>query len=346
MGTRIKTFFFTFLISVFLIGETSAQIGEMIYNPYNLWLAGDGEIVINDIADEKRTIKLFEFSSELLKGSIRSGRGPGEVSPSYYKRSTTFSNGDFLLWDAGRKRLMRYSSDLKYKTDVRGDATIGSSYQAGLINDSTLLTVDFSEEVFKAWRIKNNKISEGSLLWAVNRNEQKELLPLANFTLLQTLFYDNYDGMLYVTFEFSSMIIGINEDGIVFINDEPAKIPLPPVDPESEKSGRYSLPVMGKHPEGARDIAANDKFVYVLLNGETISKFQQMKYMVNFEALIEKTNHAKRLLIYNRFTGDFLKEIELPIPSKQAKISDDFVYLLHTLGEGPVVKRYKLSELH
>lgn len=345
MSVYIKTFTYTFLILAFFSIETSAQIEDMIYSPYDLWLVGDEGLLVNDIADKKRTLKLFEFSSGTLKQTVRSGRGPGEVSSVYYKRSTTFSNGDILLWDAGRKRMMRYSPDLEYKTDISGEGKIGSIYQAGLINDSTLFTVDFTEEVFKAWRIQNNKISENSLLWSINRNKRKELSPLSNFTLLQTLFYTNYKGMLYITFEFSSMVIGVNEDGIVFINGEPDSIPLPPNDEQSEKSGRYSLPIMGKHPEGARDISAAGKLVYVLLNGETISKFQQMRYALNPEDLIEKVNHTKRLLTYNRMNGKFLREIELPVLSRQAKVENGNIFLLNTLGKKPIIEKYKLSEL-
>ncbi len=343
MGIYIKTFILSFLIS---IGEISGQIGDMIYNPYNLWVVGEDKLLVNDIADKEQTLKLFNFSSGALEQAVRSGRGPGEVSSMAYKRSTRYSNGDILLWDSGGKRIMRYSEDLEYRTDLAAEGSVlGKIFQAALINDSTLLTVDFSEEVLKAWRIQDNKISDNSLLWSADRNEYKELSPLANFTLLQTLFFSNYEGGLYITFEYSSMVIGVNEDGIVFINDEPDNIPLPPNDEESEKSGRYSLPTMGKHPEGARDISATDKFVYVLLNGETISKMQQIRYMANFDALIEKTNHTKRLMIYDRLTGEFLREIELPLLARQAKVQNDYIFLLNTLDDRPMIKKYKLSDL-
>jgi hypothetical protein len=317
----------------------------MIYNPYNMWMVGEDRLIINDIADKQRTLKLFQFSGGELIQSVRSGRGPGEVSTVTYKRLTKYSNGDLLLWDAGRKRLMRYTSGLEYKTDISGEGLEGSIYQAGLINDSTLFTIDFTEEVLKVWRIKDNKVKEKAPLWSINRNIQKELSPLSNFTLLQTLFYTNYIGTAYIIFEFSSMVMAINEKGLVFINDEPDKIPLPPNDEQSEKSGRYSLPIMGKHPEGARDIFATDKFVYVLLNGETISKFQQMRYMANFETLIEITHHAERLLVYDRISGSFIREIKLKIPARQAKIQGEYLYLLTTLGRNPEIKRYKLSTL-
>lgn len=346
MSNFLKIVFTLLYISVSCINDTSAQISDMIYNPYNMWLVGEDKLLINDIADNERTLKLFDFSIDSLKEVMRSGQGPGEVSPVYYKCSTNFSNGDILLWDAGRKRMMRYTSDLKYKTDLSGEASMfGNLYQAGLINDSTLLTVDFHDEFLKAWRINDNEISEHSLLWSIHINDYEELSPLSNFTLLQTLFYSNYGGMLYITFEFSSLIIGIDEDGIAFINSEPANIPLPPPDNESEKSGRYSLPIMGKHPEGARDISVMDDLVYVLLNGRTISKLEQMRYMVNFETLIDKVKHAERLLVYNRFTGEFINELKLPMPARQAKVQGEYVFLLNSLGDVPVIKKYKLSEL-
>ncbi|WP_142454940.1 hypothetical protein [Gracilimonas mengyeensis] len=331
---------------MFYGNTVSAQIGEMIYDPYNMWLVGDHGVVINDIADEQRTLKLFDFSSGSLIQAMRSGRGPGEVSPVYYKRSTSFSNGDIFLWDAGRKRMTRYSSDLEYKTDIRGNQSItGSIYQAGLINDSTLFTVDFTEEVFKAWRIRKGGIKGKTPLWSINRTEQTEFDPLANFTLLQTLFYSNFDGVLYIAFEFSSQVMAVDEEGIVFINSEPDNIPLPPNDEQSEQSGRYSLPEMGKYPEGARDITVDSSYMYLLMHGGSISKWQQLRYATNFDALIEKVNHTKRLLIYDRYSGAFLEEKKLPILSRQAKVRGDSIYLLKTLGRNPEIRKVKLAEL-
>ena len=45
----------------------------------------------------------------------------------------------------------------------------------------------------------------------------------------------------------------------------PENIPLPVHD---EKSGGYGLPIMGKHPEGARDIALDDNYVYITFSGK------------------------------------------------------------------------------
>ncbi len=341
----LKKVVFLSVISLFSNNFSFAQLDGLIYNPYDLWIVDADTVLVNDIADKQNTLKLFDLKDEELIASVRSGRGPGEVSSIAYKRSTLYSNGDIFIWDSGRKRMTRYTSELEYKTDVRGGKFLGSIFQAALINDSTLLTVGVGEGFFKVWRIKNNRVTEKSLLWSISEGEYEELSPLINFTLLQTLFFDNFNGILYISFEFSSMVIGIEETGIVFINQEPDNIPLPPPDEESERSGRYSLPVMGKHPEGARDVSAGGDFVYVLLNGEKISRMQQWRYLVNFEALIEKVYHAERLLKYDRFTGEFIGEINLPIPARQAKVQGDTVYLLNTLGDEPIIRKYKLDEL-
>lgn len=337
-----RSLFFAFLISVFSVVEASAQISDLIYDPHDLWVIGEDRVLVNDLALKDSPISVIDFENDAIVASLRTGKGPGEVSSTFYKRITKYSNGDILLWDAGQYRITRYTADLQYLDDISGSVFKNRIYQAGLVNDSTLFTVQLGDEFLKLWRIRNSGIEQENLIGSISLHDLEGLQGLKNFTLLQTLHFTNHDGVVYMNCEYSSFLAAFDENGLLFLTDEPNNIPVPPHD---EKNPIHALPDMGEHPEGARDVSVADEIVYVLLNGRTISKLEQMRYMINFEALIDKVNHAESLLMYDRITGEFLKEIELPIPTRQAKVQGEHIFLLNSLGDVPVVKKYKLSEL-
>ena len=68
-----------------------------------------------------------------------------------------------------------------------------------------------------------------------------------------------------------------------------------------------------------------------------------MKYTFNFEELIEKIKHSQRLLIFDRETGNFVKEIELPKTAMNFKIFGNSAYLLNTIDDVPSIYKYSFN---
>ncbi|WP_018126246.1 hypothetical protein [Balneola vulgaris] len=336
---------FTLGISLLFFSQlpwnVSGQIENSIFDPENIWIINESEILVNDHGFKSSPISLIDFNSDTLISTLRKGRGPGEVTSTFYKRVTAFSNGDLLLWDAGANRIMKYTKRLDYITDLRFDGKGRKFFQVGLINDSTLFTMQNSSNFISAWRIEDNGILNRNELWSISIDEYEELAPLKNFILQQTLYLTNYDGVLYLAFEFSSLLVAIDENGIKYFQDGPDNIPLPM---NEDEGGIYSLPVMGKHPEGARDISVNKDHVYITFSGETISKWEQIKYTFNFDELIEKISHSKRLLIFDRETGNFIDEIELPRAAMKLKIVGNSAFLLNSIDDVPRIYKYTLEE--
>lgn len=322
--------------------ELETEMVDSVYDPQQVWLAGKNKVLVNDLAQKTSQIHLIDETEDSISEMLRTGRGPAETSTTFYKRVTKFSNGDFLFWDAGLNRTSIYDSTLNYKVDIGGSGLRTKFYQTALINDSTLATFDFNEPFLKVWRIRNNRVNTNNLLWGINLDDYEELSPLKNIMLLQSLYFDNYDGILYIGFEFASILMAIDEEGVKFITDKPDEIPLPI---NTDKEFAASLPVMGKHPEGARDVAVDENYVYLLFSGETISRFEQMKYTFNFETLIDKVKHSKRLLLYDRFTGNFIREVKLPIYVKGFKIRGNEAYLLNSIDKEPRILKYKVESL-
>lgn len=283
----------------------------------------------------------INFENDEVISVLRKGRGPGEVSEIFYKNFTRFSNGNVLLWDAGLNRTTVYNSELEYVADLKGDGIRSKLYHVELVNDSTIVTFSVGDHFLKACRMSDDfRIEKEDLLWQKSVKEIPELSSLANPVMLQTLFFDNYDGVLYIIFEYSSMLVAINENGIEFITNGPDKI----LNPDPREGSGYSLPTMGKHPEGARDVTVDDNFIYVVFSGKNVSRFEQMRYSFNFDVLIDKIKHSKRLWVFDKDSGVFIKEIELPISARAFKVLGKNAYLLNTIDDEPKVIKYELTE--
>ncbi len=319
---------------------SKGEIKANIYDPDQIWVANDGNVIVNDHAQREAPIQKIDFEKDEVIAFLKKGRGPGEVSEIFYKNITQFSDGKIFLWDAGLGRITVFNSDLEYITNINGDALKTFFQHIELINDSTVITFSSKDPFLKAWRMNDYTINKSDLLWEKSVKDFPQLSSLENPVMMQTLFFHNYKGVLYTSFEYSSLLMAVDEKGIKFITDGPDEIPIP--DPRS--GGKYTLPSIGEDPEGARDITVDDKYVYVVFSGENISKSEQMKYAHNVEALIERVKHAKRLWIFERESGEFIKEVELPLSAKSFQVFNNEAYLLNTTNDEPNIVRYQLPD--
>jgi len=322
--------------------EKESEFNEF-YNPYSIYKINNNAILIHDIRNSDQPINQLAIdngSIELVSNLTR-GYGPGEINDTFYKRVTTYSNGDILLWDRGQSMLTKYDSSLNYIGDLEGRSLQSGILQAGLINDSTLVTVENDQEnVFKAWRLIDNETTSSEPIWTISFNDYPQLYGLKNFILMQAMHFTNYENVLYVSFQHSSVILALDADGMKFIYSKPDENPFPEFDSENPI---FSLPKMGSYDEGTIDMDVDGKFIYLIYKGESTSRWEQMRYRNNFDELIEKVKHSKRLLIYDRFTGQFLYETTLPIEAKQIAVVDNKFYLLNSLNDYPSLIRYSLQ---
>jgi len=322
--------------------EKEAEFNEF-YNPFSVFKISDDAILIYDTRNTQQPISQVSLKEDsfTLKNHLKSGQGPGEVNETFYKRVTTFSNGNILLWDRGQAMLTIYDNSLNYIGDLEGRALQSGIIQAGLINDSTLVTVENDQEnVFKAWSLLDDKTTSSEPIWTISFNDYPQLNGLKNFILMQAMYFTNYDNVLYVAFQHSSVILALDADGMKYINSKPDENPFPEFDSENPV---FSLPNMGSYVEGTRDMDVDGNYVYLIYKGESTSRWEQMRYMNNFDELIEQVKHSKRLLIFDRFTGQFVYETTLPIEAKQIAVVDNQFYLLNSLNDYPSLIRYRLQ---
>jgi len=148
---------------------------------------------------------------------------------------------------------------------------------------------------------------------------------------------------LYLAFRYSSLLLKIDRDGIVFETLGPENYTFPEITPRD--GGVYSLPPLDEYPVGALDIDVDENHVYVLYSGKKmdggfLSRFRSP------ESAVEKITHSDRVFIYNRVTGDFVREITLPLAVNKFKVAGPKVYLYRTIDESyPSLYTFEKSEV-
>jgi len=315
-----------------------SEIREVVYNPYDMWTIDESYAIVNDLADKQEPIKLIDIVEGYTIKSLRVGQGPGEVSPTQYKRVTKFSDNSILLFDAGNQRLTKYGSNLEYLYDLSGSALSNRIYQAGLVNDSTLILIDNGESFIRGYRFNSKYVNESDILFEISTDDYSELNDFKNFALLQAMFISNSNNAIYLSNEFASFIIALDENGIKWISNIPNGFNLPVAD--SENLG-YMMPRIGSHPEGSRGIYYHNDFVFMHFHGETISRLEQMRYTFNFDALLEKMKHTSKLMVFEAETGEFIGEFLLPEHARNIGFVGEKLLLINSLDHAGNIRVYE-----
>lgn len=337
------TFLMGILIGVPILSETlpyrfKAQFADVAYNPYDVWLITDSKVLVNDLADKRHPIRLISLENGEIVRYLNSGRGPGEVSPTFYKRTTTFSNGDVALFDSGNQRIMVYDSTLTYRYQLRGSAMEQHMSQAGLINDSTMWMMTLNEDFISVYRIRNRMIHTHDLIYSVQPSSVPEFAGFGNMALRESVFISNRDGKLFMTSEHTSWAAAFDESGLSWITNRPDGFGLPEAD--SQNMGMMR-PRLGKHPQGALGVTSHGGTVFVLFHGGIISVMEQIRYVMDFDTLIEKMKHSKRILTFDAETGLYTGEYLLPEPARGTLFVNRSIFLLNSLDHPGAIRVYE-----
>jgi hypothetical protein len=323
-----------YLLNYSLKGE----IQDVVYNPYDMWIIDELSVIVNDLADKQEPIKLIDIEEGYKIKSLKTGQGPGEVSATQYKRVTKYSDNSILLFDAGNQRLTKYNSNLDYKFDLSGSALSKRVYQAGLVNDSTLILIDNSESFIRGYRFSSKYVNESDILFEISMNDYSELNDFKNFALLQAMFITNSNSTMYLSNEFASFIIALDEKGVKWISNIPNGFNLPVAD--SENLG-YMMPRIGSHPEGSRGIYYHNGYVFMHFHGETISRLEQMRYTFNFDSLLEKMKHTSKLMVFEANTGEFIGKYFLPEHARNIGLVGEKLLLINSLDHAGNIRVYE-----
>ncbi|MGM0586803.1 MAG: hypothetical protein ACQETE_00170 [Bacteroidota bacterium] len=327
--------------SVFAQSNDSAKL-DQYYNIKEMCGLDSGDLAIFDHGDKTYPLKSFNPEMQKIGGKVREGNGPGEIS-GMRKSLTTFSNGDLLLYDAGKRRAFIRDDSLQYIDELRGEILKDDLWDVSLINDSTVFVVSSTAEVFRAYRLNDARIDDSDKLWGVSISEHEELNGLQNVLLLQSLWEENQDGTLYVGFQYSSMLMAVDEQGIQYITTGPEDIGIPYDEAKVEEmkaKNHYEIPIIGEHQKGFRSITVNGDYVYALYQekelGFMASVYHEMRG--NF-AIYDYTNMVYR---FNRHTGAFIDKFELPVEGKHISSSGNNLYIFNQQDKVARLYRYPI----
>jgi hypothetical protein len=164
---------------------------------------------------------------------------------------------------------------------------------------------------------------------SINRDDEK-FSSLENFLLKQDVHFTQFDGTIYITFGYSSLLMAVGEEGLRYATLGPENYPFP--EPEDPGSGRFVLPAIDEYPVGALDIDADEEYVYILYSGQKI-EVDRISEFSGPDAYIEEIRNSRRVMKFHREDGSFAGEKELPRSASVLKVKGDRIFLYTTKGE-------------
>ncbi len=307
-----------------------------LLDPYDFWMLNDDLALVSDPANNEFPVYILDLVSGNIVANIRAGNGPSEVHPTFYKRVSRFSNGDIFLWTWGQNRANIFYDRLQYLRMLDGEPVRQTLYQVSLLNDSTVCIVDVHPDSFlKLFRLHEGyDVKDEKSLLSISIHDHDFLFPLRNHIQKQTIRIDSDGESLYMGFEYSSLLLRINEYGIQWYTFIPFELPVPDV---YEEEGIYALPDISRHPLGILDIAVDDRFLYVILSNEKLSRVRFLRHIANPDKLIDEMKHRDIVHRYDKENGSYLDSFQLPVSAKRIDVTDDALYLLHSYDTLPAI---------
>lgn len=117
--------------------------------------------------------------------------------------------------------------------------------------------------------------------------------------------------------------------------------------PEYESNdGVIEAPDHGEFPQATLSMTVNDNHIFVLHSGRIFDEGWLRSVIHQITERWEEQNmeydHSDRLLIYDKHSGEFINEIQLPEPAYKIQATNDFFYIYSYLDE-PVFVKYKMD---
>lgn len=306
-------------------------------------------LFVYDSEGEYPIIRLDVDTGEWL-GISGWGRGPGETLKggnlyiSSIKDTLVVynSNGfNLLLFDVEGK-LLRSRNSLAF----------GNSYVIGI-----------QDNLFRAVSINMLLMSTDSVLIESYRYDEKGIVKLPTnsyipfeehpdleiFALNQLTRQGPYavdaEGRMYLGNFYSSLLLGLDAGGtLLFKTYEPDKIPIPKILPEKGKNGvSIKSPGPMTHTEITMGLAVDSQYVYALHSGVEPSFLKNIKSILDIGSY--NINEGKKLRLFDKFSGKFIHEVELPFWAVDIHADEEHFYFIRWDKKSSYVQKISKSEL-
>lgn len=359
------TFSFIF-IGFFTVSSISAQhqVGKPSWDevatydsgliaPHDLRLVVEGNnvaaaILLDNQAPDQHVAYVRLEDAEPVYRPIPEGRGPAEVSGRGMALSL-FSDMGVFLWDHGNRRALIFDSTLDFLGQLRGLPSY-IPRDLYLVNDSTVVSVSnrLGEDLFELYRLERASDSPPALsddpilTLSIAAHASLESSDIADNILLRQSQHRRIEDQLVLGLNYSSITISMSEDGYDWVTDEPVKQNLPQYD--YRDGNTITAPRADKFPVGIRGIAGDSDHVYVLYSDQQARSPGLLDAAMpsRLEREMERVMHTDQLLIFDRRTGNYLKEARLPVRAIAIDVREGFLGLIAHEGSAPSIAIYRM----
>jgi hypothetical protein len=306
------------------------------------------KVLLKDEMFSEHILGSYRFPEQgVVTHPVELGNGPGELSAQGLAISS-FSDGRIFVWDDGNRRALVYAEDFGSFSRVDG-LQYGLPGRTVLVNDSTVAVYARvpGPEILRIHRLNQSDRGfavEREPLMRIYASEHHTLQPLADNPMLRQGAHRRMGDTLFLSWNYSSIIVAIDESGIQWVSQDAGEQPLPVYDFE-EGDGWMVAPAADEFAAGVLDLAVDGDAVYVLFQPDPVSLPQRRLFAfraTEAERAVERARHSARLFILDRRSGRLQAERELPMRAKALDVLHDTIGLLSDEGDAPSLSIYRM----
>ena len=329
--------------------EVGRYEGKMA-NPKDVTVTADGHALLLDPARREAGLTLIDLEQQQEVARVASGYGPGLIRMEGNQVLTQSEDSTLWLWQRSGKQLSIFEKKLQHHASrTLSDAGDGLFP----LNDSTAVaakSLSSGKTLFEYHSINDGYRFAKSSNPDVTANAHPLLGPLGKNPMLRQGHYVVDEGEAFIAFRFSSTILKLDNDGVQQVIPGQNAIPFPKYEVRSDDSNGYQAPDVTEHPIATTDLSLGDRYVYVLHHGETfdIGTLSQFTKAVRgrMEAAVEEWELTNRLLIYDRSSLEFVRELELPHEARAISVDADHLYILTVDDMPPSLITYQKPDIN
>lgn len=313
-----------------------------LFEPNWLLAEANHQLWVSDAVHKTLGLYKYDLKRDEVTSSMRMGRGPGELSEMGMKWMSTLGMGDKVIFDVGSYRIQRFGAELDRPVMIRTASGSSQWLNAHILADTLLVVSPMSlKNVIQTYQFdpKTNQI--GAMVYQLDHLDKPELNALSNF-LLKNGHISVYGNAIYFSFLFAPYIMKVDPTGLRWIGGYEIGSGFPV---NTKNPNEIRMPDASQYAQQTISIAADDKRVYVLHNGEKAGFWQSMWASItnDFSDIDEQLNATNRLRLYNTTNGTFIEEWTLPVKARLVAVHREFMYLTTQIDGQPTIIAYRMN---
>ena len=314
--------------------EEVARFSEGLFEPDVFTVIGDSLLIGVDRSSPDTGLFRMNLDTGNMCCQTGVGEAPGEIAGQGQAVVQQINDERIWLWDEGSRSITLYDYDL---SPIERTSRIGDrgSLRAAPIGTTHVLNVTSTADPF-AEILDYTALFDGE-----GEPIQSVALP-DEFSHVRNAFQLQYGHIVsdseraYIGFDFSSYIVGVDEDGIQFLTNSPKNDPMPPQE-------EPRLPDLAEYPRTTLSMDVDSEHLFVLYSGKQTSREEVMSYQSDDKlgALSEKLNRSDTILLYDKHDGSHVDTWNIPVQADDIAVTEDYLYILSTDDMEPTIIQYE-----